>query len=230
MALQSFRLLVGKHQGRDNSVEKPDNAPDNWRPPTKDYTAGQIVKSESDLVAQFGKEKFERVQGKARRGVEEEEDKERDMLALPAKKMRTVAVAPNGQVSTGKQVATTDNKGRTVSGIEPVDDDDEEGQEMASRTGRNPEDFKKGNSPRGGKRGQSSEEDTEDDKAKLEGMTKAELLEYAKDHEIDGVGSAMTKADILDAILSSNDEGQPVTSRKGTNDDDDDEEDEEESK
>lgn len=34
----------------------------------------------------------------------------------------------------------------------------------------------------------------------LDGMTKAELLEYAKTNEIEGVNQAMNKAEIIEAI------------------------------
>lgn len=39
-----------------------------------------------------------------------------------------------------------------------------------------------------------------EDAADLDSMTKAQLLEYAQEHGIDGVSSSMLKADILAAI------------------------------
>lgn len=208
-----FRLLVGKHQGRDHTVKKPEDAPDNWCPPVKDYTAGQTVQSDVDLVALHGKDKFERIVPRSRK-MEEEEEQEADFKAMPAKKQRMAAVAPGGQVSTGKQVATSTKDGRTISGPELDEDDEEMAEEMAARTGRHPKEFKKTSSKK------SSEEDQEELDSKLQGMTKGELLSYAKDHDIE-VTTSMTKSDLIAAISTSNDAGQPV-------DDEDEDEDEDE--
>lgn len=44
------------------------------------------------------------------------------------------------------------------------------------------------------------EDDTSDDDEDIDSMTKAQLLEYAAEHGIDGVSSRMLKADILEVI------------------------------
>ena len=43
-------------------------------------------------------------------------------------------------------------------------------------------------------------EDAAPEAVDLDGMTKEQLLEYAKEHGISGVSAAMKKADILEAI------------------------------
>lgn len=53
---------------------------------------------------------------------------------------------------------------------------------------------------RGGLRAALTAEDAAPEAVDLDGMTKEQLLEYAKEHGISGVSAAMKKADILEAI------------------------------
>lgn len=48
----------------------------------------------------------------------------------------------------------------------------------------------------------STPEQTEADAPDFDSMTKAQLLEYAEEHGIEGVNSRMLKADILEVITN----------------------------
>lgn len=95
-----FRLLASLHEAWDLSAE-PDA---NGRFPPRTFRAGEIVESDRDLVAQFGSEKFQLVDG--------------GTTPLKPAPPQAATVFPGGQVATGRQETTKGPDGRSISGPE----------------------------------------------------------------------------------------------------------------
>ena len=115
-----FRLLAGQHVTNDTEQE-----PERWTDPItgkkheryqeKTYHAGDEIESDVDLAAKHGEAKFERLSGggpamharqqQMRREQELEDDNKRGGF-VPEPPRMNPAVAPAGQVSSGKQEAT----------------------------------------------------------------------------------------------------------------------------
>lgn len=182
-----FKLLVGQHEGADpdwtpSELDK-ENAKLTGRPlraPTKKYVAGDLVYSETDLVAKCGSDKFQYVQGKVRSSPA------RDKSRFPA-----------GQVSTGTPV--NQNPGGSIApGGGPLDDKkftESFGDEETDA------DFDTDRSPESAERGEP-EGSLEERWGNLDEMTASDLRELAQSEEIELHG-ATKKADLLAAIRKS---------------------------
>lgn len=170
--MSSFRLLASIHVEPDWDAKKPDDAGDDWRRPSLQYAAGEVVKSPTDLVAKFGPQKFQRV-------------------GAPPKAFQPGQVAkdqltttfPEGQVASGHQGTVGIPEGAestTTPGFQQVSG-------QASKQGADVDD-------EGEEATQARSFDT--DYGPLDQMTKAELQEVATSEEIE-LRQDMTKAEML---------------------------------
>jgi hypothetical protein len=208
--LNSYRLLAGAHIGA-NFDEEPKKVKDEdtgetvYQYASKFYRQGETVKSEKDLVAFGGHEKFQLVGSDTTvsgTGDPTPGDPTPENVAYSA------AVTPGGQVSTGFQSSTGTKEG-TVSG--PIDPKHpahpanqakgKQGMKGKSEKSDTPgarlvksktPDTEEGDSEGSG--------DTSDDN--LDTMTLAELKQKCDDDEVDTSG-CRSKADYLKALRSS---------------------------
>lgn len=206
-----FKLLAGQHQQADPDWE-PTPAQEKVaertgvppRPPTKTFTAGQVVESDKDLVALFGHQKFMRLGGRKPLGATRGD--------APANQP---ASFPGGQVSSGRQEATShrteEDEAATVSG--PMDPKksarlDRESEAEVARQRRetlaSQEEF--GTDERGFEKDEEGGDESDDsgdekveDKANLNDMTVAELKDVASAEDVD-LSGAHKKDEIIAKI------------------------------
>lgn len=156
--VQQFKLLVGHHVGPDMDVEEDDNG----RRPSKTYGPGDVIRSEVDLVAKLGADKFQLI------GTE---------AGAPGTMLPTQSKAPQGQVGTGFQVAeggaVTGEPPVTPSGIDIRAETAEDAMRMAH--GQQPE-----KQPDSAKRSSHNVDDRGRDKPKVEQPTEAKHPPKAK--------------------------------------------------
>lgn len=127
--MASYRLLAGQHiqddpdwTPSDAERREADAQGRTPRNPGKTYKAGDVVESETDLAKRFGPEKFQLVGGEIATAEARVRELEEEVRLLRAEKAgmlgrrtpgdptpenleRSPAVAPGGQVSTGKQAS-----------------------------------------------------------------------------------------------------------------------------
>jgi hypothetical protein len=193
-----YRLLVGQHLQAD-----PDWEPSKMelkaaeasgidpKPPTRTYSAGQLVESETDLVAKCGSEKFQLVSGKPTRKVPSASSKN-PTPGDPTPEVAATSPAkfPQGQVSTGHQGSTTNPQGETVTG--PVGDE-------SFVTGRGPQSRV---APDAGVEEPAAEEESGDLEVRygnFDEMHVDDLKQVAEAEEIELKG-ATRKADIIKVL------------------------------
>jgi hypothetical protein len=174
-----FKLLAGQHQQADPDWE-PTPAQEKVaertgvppRPPTKTFTAGQVVESDKDLVALFGHQKFMRLGGRKPLGATRGDAPS----AQPAS-------FPGGQVSSGRQEATSfeteEGEAATVSG--PMDPKKSARLDRESELEDEPDDGTAENAL-------NQVDDEVEDKANLADMTVAELKDVAVAEDVDLAG------------------------------------------
>lgn len=165
----SFRVRVGRHIGSKH--DGPDEA-------GKVYTAGQVVHTNTDLIARHGPEKFELIKGPP------DAAKERSVVDPRSNSF------PGGQVHDGRQQSLgKDEEGNPLSGpIMPGDEADENEKEV------NDDDEDRNESS-----GDEGVEVATPDE--LKSMTIKELREYAGEHAID-IAHVSGKDNIIKTILA----------------------------
>jgi hypothetical protein len=227
-----YRLVAGQHIQAD-----PDWEPDEYavkqaeatgiapRAPSRTYNAGDVVESESDLVAKFGANKFQYLGGKGRKddlGPEghtmyQQGAKGPRLPGDPAEELEETSTshAPHGQVSTGKQSATSTAQSTTSGPMGPTD---EEGNPVDSKDKVQGQHTVKAGGPatiqhegqasashQGGQQQPSQSKQVarapskEQYHQQLDKMSVSELRKHADEEEIDLKG-ARTREEMLKAI------------------------------
>lgn len=185
--LKQFKLLVGYHVGPDFSKDPDEKT---GKRPSKQYSPGDVVEDEADLVEKCGAGKFAFVGDKPGRVA----------TSLPKQ-----TKAPQGQVGSGFQVTTGGSNPGGVPPITPA------GTDITAHTAQDAADMAAGKQPANSQDPEDDDEEDDDDASSsaadsddedLDSMTVAELKEYAEAHEIELHGAAR-KDDIVKAIRRS---------------------------
>jgi hypothetical protein len=138
--LKAYRLLAGQHIQADHEWEPPEDAVRQSRsgyfldsegevitdpetekpvsPPSRTYSAGEVVLSPIDLVDRFGHQKFEALSETASETVKQRLTARTRGDVTPLNEREAASRAPHGQVSTGRPETGTTDAGLTVSGSE----------------------------------------------------------------------------------------------------------------
>lgn len=169
-----FKLLAGQHiDGKPNPKFDPKNPELEPRKIRQTFKAGEVVESEKDLVAKFGREKFQFLGGSVK----------------DAEPVVNDSQFPNGQVSSGHQVSTSGPNGTTIAVLDksrPVDDGLPEGKLKPAARGQNTA-------------ADTARAKQDAIEPEFDAMTVAELREYAEEKEID-LSGAHRKDEIIQAI------------------------------
>lgn len=195
--MAQFKLLAGQHLGPDYSQKPvtrkdPVTGEESERYPSKTYNAGDIVESDTDLVARLGAEKFQLVGGEV----------------YPTKNSANVqqqSKFPGGQVSSGFQGGDPNEHQTMVEeGIQQQleSEGNAEGQDPSQR--RSVAGGQKEVPPNeiGGRKLSPQEQaDYQRARNELNKKSYAELVEIAKAQKVDLKGAAR-KEDVVKAILS----------------------------
>jgi hypothetical protein len=186
-----YKLLQGKHVGPHPDYTLGDDG--KWRDkkdrehttaPNYVYGSGEsggiFIESDKDLVAEFGKEKFELVEG-------EEPVTELPEGAPPDLNTSRTSAFPGGQVLEGHQVTTTDANGNPITGV-------------LTPAAYAPATFDSKRRAANLTRREAKTEVKAETKAELEDKTVAELHDIARDEDISLHGATL-KDDIVAAIV-----------------------------
>lgn len=161
------------------------------RAPSRTYRPGDTVESEDDLVDRHGAQKFQLLEGTPTRGAKGRGPKHPQTPAdVPERTMReSPSKFPQGQVSTGHQVAQSPRTGLAAPVPQTKEELGDEPQPVQPAGEGSLEDDVVPQAVAQGGEGELSDSD-------LEGMTVPELRELAADREVDLQG-AYRKDDII---------------------------------
>lgn len=187
-----FRLLASIHVEPDHDAVCPDDwdtaTQGKWRRPSKQFFAGEVVKSTTDLVAKFGPQKFVRV-GESRGFVQPGTVSSDNLTTFPEGQVAsgfqgTVGVPEGVETATGRPQISGQS---TKQGADPSQFANPGGVTPKSTAPTNPADIEKGYSEGKG----------------YDSMTVDQLKQVADAEEIE-LGTATRKDEIIKVLRKGN--------------------------